>query len=240
MSLHWENDILVGSSEDCTWEADPPKGDFTNFEQKDPALSDNGFSSTPSLSNHTGSSSYYNKLDEPFNVNAGHTVTVGGDGHSAIAIGYDCDPGTVFKLTKIDWSGNILSESLNYRVTSGYPGYGDVIWKIEVLCGRVIVDNVTGWRPPPVEIADCEQIPYPLQISHSSAQIPVGQTFLLSAQDMFDEITTDEVSLSWTSNNSSVAKVEDGLVTALQPGKAIVSVEACNGLYKRSCTVTVY
>lgn len=74
-----------------------------------------------------------------------------------------------------------------------------------------------------------------LQLSQTSATLQCGQTLTLT-------YTTgsqyDDRSVTWTSSNAAVAAVEDGTVTGVKPGVAVITCRAASGV-EASCTVTV-
>lgn len=74
-----------------------------------------------------------------------------------------------------------------------------------------------------------------LELSQTSATLQCGQTLTLT-------YTTgsqyDDRSVTWTSSNAAVAAVEDGTVTGVKPGVAVITCRAASGV-EASCTVTV-
>lgn len=74
-----------------------------------------------------------------------------------------------------------------------------------------------------------------LKLSQTSATLQCGQTLTLT-------YTTgsqyDDRSVTWTSSNAAVAAVEDGTVTGVKPGVAVITCRAASGV-EASCTVTV-
>lgn len=244
-NIHVENGESV---KECTWSEDDKEsgsGDKGDIEVMPgdtgyPELLDNGYGETPKLENMTGWTSYFNKLVEPFNVCAGKSVSIGGPDYSAVAIGYECAEGTVFKLSKKSWSGEVIYEETLANVYFGSPWFDDCVWTIEVLCGRVTVTNITAWTVPPVTLGECETIPYPLNLSVSKLTIPVGGSYSLEATTDFPAATQDldKLGLEWSSSDPTVATVDEhGMVKALASGTTEVMVEA--GLCSRTCEVTV-
>lgn len=69
-----------------------------------------------------------------------------------------------------------------------------------------------------------------------STTMPVGDTLQLSAK-VSPEDTKYPVNIDWSSSDNTVVTVENGLVTAVGTGKAVVS--ASLGNYSVNCTVTV-
>ena len=72
-------------------------------------------------------------------------------------------------------------------------------------------------------------------LDSTSQKLETGKSFTLMAT-VTPTDTTDKV--VWSSSNAAVAKVsEDGVVTAVKPGSAVITATA--GIVKASCTVTV-
>ena len=237
-AIHVENGKIVDR---CTMSNKPVGGDGGKGDI--PELEDNGYGETPKLENRSEWTYYCNKLVEPFNVPAGKTVAIGGTGHSAIAFGYGCDPGTVFRLKKVSWDGVVESDSLSAFVSFGQPWYDDCIWIVEVYCGRVVIDDITAWSPPPVSFGTCEPIKYPLRLSDSKVVMRVGETYQLSSENDFKELVGESVEPVWSGGRDSLGSWivdvdRNGKLTANKRGTTTVTAEI-SGLYKRTCTVTV-
>ena len=85
------------------------------------------------------------------------------------------------------------------------------------------------------------RLPYVLEaesISFPETAVTVfqGQTKTLSVS--FQPSLVTDSSLTWSSSDSSVAAVEDGVVTGISPGEAVITAETYNGK-TAACTVTV-
>ena len=77
-----------------------------------------------------------------------------------------------------------------------------------------------------------------LKINTSKIEIEEGTSFKLNVIVLPNEATNKEV--KWTSSNDTVATVTDeGLVKAIGPGNATITVEAIDGNKTISCKVTV-
>lgn len=70
----------------------------------------------------------------------------------------------------------------------------------------------------------------------SAAKVNKGETVSLSVS-YFPEDTTDSKDVVWTSSNSAVASVKDGVVTGHMAGTAVITADV--GGKQASCTVTV-
>lgn len=71
----------------------------------------------------------------------------------------------------------------------------------------------------------------------TTAKLTVGATKQLTATVAPADATNKSV--SWTTSNASVATVQDGLVTAVAAGEAVITVKTADGNKTATCTVTV-
>ena len=78
--------------------------------------------------------------------------------------------------------------------------------------------------------------PTGISISSSSLELEAGQTGTLSATVSPSNATNKTV--TWSSDDTSVATVSNGTVTAVAQGTATITAQTFNG-YKATCTVTV-
>ncbi len=76
-----------------------------------------------------------------------------------------------------------------------------------------------------------------VSLSETTLSLEVGSTHSLTATITPANATNKTV--LWSSNNPSMVSVQDGLVTALAEGEAIVTVTTVDGGYTANCTVTV-
>ena len=76
-----------------------------------------------------------------------------------------------------------------------------------------------------------------VSLNKSSVTIEAGLTETLTATVSPENATNKNV--TWTTSNASVATVVDGVVTAVAPGSAVITVTTEDGGHKASCTVTV-
>ena len=81
-----------------------------------------------------------------------------------------------------------------------------------------------------------EVLPYGIAISEKTATIEVGKTVSLTATVAPSNATNKSV--TWTSSNTDVATVSDGVVTGKSAGTATITAATGNGK-TASCTVTV-
>lgn len=74
-------------------------------------------------------------------------------------------------------------------------------------------------------------------LSQTSVELEKGQSVTLTAT-VLPEAATDK-SVIWTSSNTSVVTVTDGVVLAIASGTAIITVKTNDGDFEATCTVTV-
>jgi uncharacterized protein YjdB len=77
-----------------------------------------------------------------------------------------------------------------------------------------------------------------ISLDQASLSVEAGKTATIKATITPEEATNKAI--TWTSSNESVAKVENGVVTAVGEGTAIITAtSAANGDIKDTCSVTV-
>ncbi len=74
-------------------------------------------------------------------------------------------------------------------------------------------------------------------MSHTGCTLNVGETLQLTAN--IEPANATNKNVTWKSTNTNVATVEDGLITALAEGTAVVSVTTEDGGFQAGCFVTV-
>jgi uncharacterized protein YjdB len=74
-------------------------------------------------------------------------------------------------------------------------------------------------------------------LNKSTLALDVGDTETLTATVAPDNATDKAV--TWSSNDNTVATVNDGLVEAIATGTATITVKTHDGNKKATCTVTV-
>lgn len=79
--------------------------------------------------------------------------------------------------------------------------------------------------------------PESVSLNHTSAELTEGDVITLTAMVSPDNTTNKDV--SWSSSDESVATVSDGVVTALKPGVAVITVTTEDGGKTASCDVRV-
>ena len=76
-----------------------------------------------------------------------------------------------------------------------------------------------------------------LTLSQTSLTLTVGEDANLTVTVVPDDAT--DKTLIWSSSDASVATVNEGLVRAVAPGSATITVKTADGLVSASCAVTV-
>lgn len=76
-----------------------------------------------------------------------------------------------------------------------------------------------------------------ITLDKASMNIVIGDTQTLTADVQPFNATNKNV--VWTSSHISIATVKDGVVTAVNPGKAIITVTTRDGAHKATCMVTI-
>ena len=79
-------------------------------------------------------------------------------------------------------------------------------------------------------------VPQSITLSQTNMTVAVGSSETLTAVIMPDNSTDKRV--TWKSSNEKAVSISDGTVTAIAPGKAVVTAKTCNGI-TASCSVTV-
>ena len=129
--------------------------------------------------------------------------------------------------TSLTWS----SSNTNVAKVSGGKvtavGAGSCVITVKTSNGKSATCNVT--------VAEPVVNPTSVYVSPSSLSLEVNETANLTATVYPSNATT---SLTWSSSNSSVAKVSNGKVTAVGAGTCKITVKTSNGK-SGSCNVTV-
>ncbi|MBR5906006.1 MAG: Ig-like domain-containing protein [Bacteroidales bacterium] len=155
----------------------------------------------------------------------GNSIFIPAGGHredmDIITLGTECNYMTATGM------GNKFYFFLFHKPSSGFTGVGNGVYN---RCYGVTVRPVLG-----------EEKVFPitgLSIDQTEITLAPGETCKLHAI-VEPETATFKHFISWSCTDNGVVKVESGLVTALKPGQAIVTVQTHDGEFKASCTVTV-
>ncbi len=88
--------------------------------------------------------------------------------------------------------------------------------------------------------ASCDVVVNPVKVkgislNKTSIKLLLGETETLVAT--VDPANATEQGITWTSSDETIAKVEAGVVTAIRPGEATITVTTKDGGYKATCKV---
>lgn len=128
--------------------------------------------------------------------------------------------------TTITWTSsdeNVVSVNSEGTVTARGAGTATV----RASCGEFVSECRITVMIPVTSVS----------ISQNAATLNKGETLTLTAA-VGPSNTTEDRSISWSSDNTSVVTVKDGVVTAVGPGTARIT--ASHGKYYASCTATVF
>ena len=131
---------------------------------------------------------------------------------------------------KVTWSSNNTSVATvnNGEVTAVAPG-----------TATITVTTEDGGKTATCSVTVNAKV-YPVtsvSLDKSSAELTEGETVTLTATIAPANATNKNV--SWSSSNTSVATVSNGVVTALAPGTATITVTTEDGGKTATCSVTV-
>ena len=85
-------------------------------------------------------------------------------------------------------------------------------------------------EPDPIWVTDVE-------ITPTEVTLTVGETAVLSATVFPTD--ADNPAVTWSTSDETVVTVQEGLITAVAPGTAVIKVTTVDGNYTASCLVTV-
>lgn len=132
----------------------------------------------------------------------------------------------------VDSEGNV-TRVVNNRVSTGSDGtQADCRIIAETLYGDVVAEVVVGEAA--IGALD-------ITLSETELNIKAGETHTLTAQVRQDADVTVE-SESWTTSDAAIATVDNGVVTAVAQGTAVVTYTVSDNYgrtHAESCTVTV-
>ena len=132
---------------------------------------------------------------------------------------------------KVIWASNdgSIASVNNGKVTAIKPGSTTVIAKSDD-GGFTATCSVTI-TPKPIEVTS-------INLSESELILMGGDTLTLVATVKPDDATNKAV--SWSTSEASIATIDNGKVTAVNPGTAVITVSSVeNPLIQATCSVTV-
>ena len=94
----------------------------------------------------------------------------------------------------------------------------------------ITVTSTPQPEPEPVPVTG-------VTLDQTSATFKVKETITLTAT--VSPADADNKAISWTSSDEKIAQVDRGVVTAIAPGTAVISVITEDGDFEAKCTVTV-
>ena len=142
------------------------------------------------------------------------------------------------------WTRNELQDA-QVRFIVGYYG-GRILgitWKVTYLSGGTLSHytysyTVNGDATIAVTIGGGQVVHVEsVSVSPKTSSIQEGQTVQLTATVLPSNAT--DKSVIWSTNNSSVATVTNGLVSAISAGAATITVTTTDGGYTDTCAITV-
>lgn len=131
-------------------------------------------------------------------------------------------------LFSIDVTGNVRAF---YLITSAGLRLSDLTVTYEVTGETTVYSNYCTTVAAPVAVTD-------VTLNKNSATLEVGDTETLTATIAPNDATNKNV--TWTSSNTSIATVENGIVTAVGVGSATITVTSvADNTKTATCSVTV-
>ena len=130
----------------------------------------------------------------------------------------------------VTWSSSYtaVAQVVNGKVTALKAGHAVITVKTEDGSKTATCEVTVKAKVYPVES---------VSLDRTSAELTEGEEITLNATVKPDNATNKNV--TWSSSNSSVAKVVNGKVTALKPGNATIIVSTIDGGKTATCEVTV-
>lgn len=143
----------------------------------------------------------------------------GNNGHAFV-----CDGTDIRGFLHINWGWG--------GAFNGYFAYGHLTVQGDDFNYRT--ELITGIKPKTGEVYDLSGF----YITPSEARIKIGQKTILSTRFVPTYASQVQRQLKWTSSNQLVAMVDDGEVTGISAGTAVITATAENGL-SATATITV-
>ncbi|MEE1069892.1 MAG: DUF4832 domain-containing protein [Paludibacteraceae bacterium] len=145
---------------------------------------------------------------------------------SSFSVATNCTPnGTVIKNT----CDQVLTFTFNPAINAGT--YVNIAVSGNLNVHAVTITTTSASTPEP------DQPVTSVSLDKTSATLEIGETETLTATITPNTATNKNV--SWTSSNTSVATVENGVVTAVAAGTATITVTTADGNKTATCAVTV-
>lgn len=129
---------------------------------------------------------------------------------------------------------------------------GDVVWTSSdakvatvegglvkaIAAGTAVITAKVGELTATCSVTVSAVVAESIQLDKTTAELLVGETVTLAATVLPENVTTKD--LTWTTSNDKVATVADGVVKAIAPGEATITVSTKDGSdLSATCKVTV-
>jgi len=153
-----------------------------------------------------------------------------------VALTYTLEPAKASNIVSVNWSSSnteVATVSQSGLVTSIALGETTVTVTVQVTDGKTFTDRcIVNVVSAPISVEDVEFI------TEEGLIIPPGGSTTLQYQVLPEDASNKSV--LWESNNEKVATVnQEGLVTAVSLGTAVISVTTVEGGFKARYTITV-
>lgn len=147
---------------------------------------------------------------------------------------YDESTGTVGNSSLWTCRPNTTYEAVTSYNSSGSVNVGNTDTRLAILIANAVIDDFTYTEAPagPVAVTG-------VSLNKTSTSLVVGQNETLTATIAPANATNKNVSWSVTAGDSYASVSDEGVVTAVAPGEATVTVTSEDGGFTASCTVTV-
>lgn len=185
----------------------------------------------PSFNTSTNAPYAYLKIIVPVDIGDLNIVMNVGDTYNLIENSNITGVGFFSKYTYIEGNpNNVLFDASTYTIKAKGKGTAKIVFEYNGSLDLFDPDYTVPDITVTVTVIDS------IALSATNAVIYTKGTLLLTAV-----VTNPGETIVWSSNNPSVATVENGLVTGIKPGEAIITAsQTINGVVKSaSCVVTV-
>lgn len=118
-----------------------------------------------------------------------------------------------------------------------YYGFMILVEKDYISNSNLLIDDIEIYSADPYAVYIPPVAVTGLDISDEELTLVTGETRTLIATVQPEDATNKNV--TWSSNDVGVASVENGVVTAVAPGLATITVETEDGGFVQTCDVTV-
>lgn len=136
-------------------------------------------------------------------------------------------------------SGLVIRANYGYGVSKNVTGYSLSGYDKNTVGTQTITVSYEGVKTQfSISVVKNTVAVTSVSISKTSLSLKKGDKYTLTATVL--PTNASNKSVIWTSDNTSVASVtSEGVVTALNTGKAVITVKTSDGSYKAQCTVSV-